>query len=122
MRTSSRRKTHEVAEEAKGTLSLVTPRGEVELEAEATEEATSRLHALMGRAIEARRQLLAAQSKLRDMELEVREAEAADRETVEQKRDAALEEYRNARGEATRARQQLLGVLRLVSERPQSVA
>ena len=77
----------------------------------------SALDRLMRRALAGRRRMQEAQSKLRRMEVEIRGVSGEKRSRFERLRAAALEEYRNARAEALRARNQLLSSLKLLPGR-----
>jgi hypothetical protein len=86
-------------------------------EAQAAEPVDSMLARLMRRALAGRRRMEEAQSRLRDVELEVRTVSGEKRSRFERLRAAALDEYRSARADAAQARRQLLSTLRLLPDR-----
>ena len=85
--------------------------------AEPEERPEKRLEKLMRKALAWRNNAREAQEKLRSIELELRQADTEKRSRFERMREAALQEYRNARGEAVRARNQLLSTLRMLPSR-----
>lgn len=107
-------KKHEPAAPAGGDVAIETPTGENRA---AEEVDSSMLSRLMRRALAGRRRMEEAQSRLRDVEREVRTVSGEKRSRFERLRAAALEEYRSARAEATQARRQLLSSLRLLPDR-----
>ena len=85
--------------------------------AEPEERPEKRLEKLMRKALAWRNNAREAQEKLRTIELELRQADTEKRSRFERMREAALQEYRNARSEAVRARNQLLSTLRMLPSR-----
>lgn len=81
------------------------------------EQPRARLANLMQRMLERRNTVREAQQKLRDIELELRVAGTEKRSRFERMREAALQEYRNARAELSRARMQLHNNLRMLPSR-----
>ena len=81
------------------------------------EQPRARLANLMRKMLDRRDSVRAAQQKLRDIELELRQANTEKRSRFERMREAALNEYRNARAEFSRARLQLHNNLRMLPTR-----
>ena len=100
----------------------IIEQGEVIAESEAVEttndeQPRARLAGLMRKVINRRESVRVAQQKLRDIELELRQAETEKRSRFERMREAALQEYRKARAEFSRARMQLHNSLRMLPSR-----
>lgn len=72
---------------------------------------------LMRKALDGRRRMTEAQTKLRDLERESRGLATDKRSRFEKLRAAALAEYRNARAEAAQARRQLISNLKPLATR-----
>jgi hypothetical protein len=84
---------------------------------EATEQPRKRLDQLMRKVLARRDEVRATQQKLREIEIELRQAPDDKRTRFERMREAALQEYRRARAEAARTRNQLLNTLRMLPSR-----
>ena len=76
-----------------------------------------RLDSLMRKVLARRDEVRSTQQKLRDIEIELRQASDDKRGRFERMREAALNEYRNARSEAARTRHQLVSMLRMLPSR-----
>ncbi len=83
----------------------------------AKEQPRKGLDNLMRKLLARRDEVRATQQKLRDIEVELRQAPTDKRSRFERMREAALTEYRNARTEAARTRHQLLSNLRMLPSR-----
>jgi hypothetical protein len=90
---------------------------ESEVEGVQEEQPRARLANLMQKMIKRRENVRAAQQKLRDIEMELRQAKTEKRSRFERMREGALQEYRNARAEFARARMQLHSSLRMLPSR-----
>ena len=82
--------------------------------AEVEEAPRKRLDQLMRKVLARRDEVRATQQKLREIEIELRLAPDDKRTRFERMREAALNEYRKARAEAARTRNQLLNTLRML--------
>jgi hypothetical protein len=85
--------------------------------AEVEEAPRKRLDHLMRKVLARRDEVRATQQKLREIEIELRQAPDDKRTRFERMREAALNEYRKARAEAARTRNQLLNTLRMLPSR-----
>jgi hypothetical protein len=85
--------------------------------AEVEEAPRKRLDQLMRKVLARRDEVRATQQKLREIEIELRQAPDDKRTRFERMREAALNEYRKARAEAARTRNQLLNTLRMLPSR-----
>lgn len=90
---------------------------EPEADVAAGEQPRARLASLMRKMLDRRDSVRAAQQKLRDIEAELREANSDKRTRFERMREGALQEYRKARAEFSRARMQLHNSLRMLPSR-----
>jgi capsule polysaccharide export protein KpsE/RkpR len=90
---------------------------EVPEPAETEEPPRKRLDQLMRKVLARRDEVRATQQKLREIEIELRQAPEDKRTRFERMREAALTEYRKARAEAARTRNQLLNTLRMLPSR-----
>lgn len=84
---------------------------------EIEDQPRKRLDALMRKVLARRDEMRATQQKLRDIEVELRQASTDKKGRFERMREAALEEYRRARTDAVRTRNQLLNTLRMLPSR-----
>ncbi len=82
-----------------------------------TEQPRKGLDSLMRKVLARRDEVRVTQQKLRDIEVELRQAPTDKRTRFERMREAALAEYRKARAEAARTRHQLLSNLRMLPSR-----
>ena len=89
----------------------------VENTAEVEEPPRKRLDSLMRKVLARRDEVRSTQQKLREIEIELRQATDDKRGRFERMREAALNEYRNARAEAARTRHQLVSMLRMLPSR-----
>lgn len=85
--------------------------------AEVEDQPRKRLDNLMRKVLARRDEVRATQQKLREIEIELRTVPTDKRGRFERMREAALDEYRNARTEAARTRHQLLNSLRMLPSR-----
>ena len=85
--------------------------------AEVEDQPRKRLDSLMRKVLARRDEVRTTQQKLREIEIELRQASDDKRGRFERMREAALNEYRNARAEAARTRHQLLSNLRMLPSR-----
>jgi len=84
---------------------------------ETEDQPRKRLDNLMRKVLARRDEVRSTQQKLRDIEIELRQAPDEKRGRFERMREAALNEYRSARAEAARTRHQLLSMLRMMPSR-----
>ena len=77
----------------------------------------TRLERLMKRSLQWRDKAREACEKLRQVEFKLRTADEKKRSRIQKMHQAALDEYRNARTEAARARTRLLNTLRMQPSR-----
>ena len=88
-----------------------------EIAVEGGDQPRTRLDSLMRKVLARRNAVRETQQKLRDIEVELRQAPNEKRSRFERMREAALAEYRSARAEAARTRHQLLNTLRMLPSR-----
>ena len=87
------------------------------VEAEVEEAPRKRLDQLMRKVLARRDEVRSTQQKLREIEIELRQAPEDKKTRFERMREAALNEYRKARADAARTRNQLLNTLRMLPSR-----
>lgn len=85
--------------------------------AEVEEAPRKRLDQLMRKVLARRDEVRSTQQKLREIEIELRQAPEDKKTRFERMREAALNEYRMARTDAARTRSQLLNTLRMLPSR-----
>jgi hypothetical protein len=99
------------------TIEQVEQTDAVEAGREVEDQPRKRLDSLMRKVLARRDEVRSTQQKLRDIEVELRQAPDDKRGRFERMREAALNEYRNARAEAARTRHQLVSMLRMLPSR-----